>query len=276
MRIAANGLEFDVRTGGPEGGTPVLLLHGFPQHGGMWDLVTPALHAAGLRTYAPDLRGYSPGARPEGGYPMADCVADAVALLDALEVERAHVVGHDWGAVIGWHLAAMPDRARSLTAVSVPHPAAWAQARRADPAEKERTSYMRLFAQPGRAEEVLLAEDARRLRALFDPVDPARREEYVRPLLEPGALTGALNWYRALGGPLPGPARVPATLVWGEEDLAIGPASARGCAAHIADGVDYRFVPLNGLGHWVPDLAPEVVTAEILARAAGGDTSSGS
>jgi pimeloyl-ACP methyl ester carboxylesterase len=270
MRVRANGLEFEVHAGGPADGAPVLLLHGFPQNGGMWDLVTPALHGAGLRTYAPDLRGYSPGARPDGGYPMTDCVADAVALLDALEIDRAHVVGHDWGAVVGWHLAATPDRVRTLTAVSVPHPVAWAQARQADPEERERTAYMRLFAQPGKAEEVLLAEDARRLRALFDPVDPARREAYVRSLLVPGALTGALNWYRALGGPLPGPARVPVTLVWGEEDLAIGPASAQACAAHVADGADYRFVPLKGVGHWVPDLAPEVVAAEILARVAHG------
>jgi pimeloyl-ACP methyl ester carboxylesterase len=270
MRIAANGMQFDVRVGGPDGGAAVLLLHGFPQHGGMWDLVVPALHAAGLRTYAPDQRGYSPGARPPGGYPMADCVADAVAMLDALGLDRVHVVGHDWGAVVGWHLAAMPERARSVTALSVPHPAAWAQARREDPAERERTSYMRLFAQPGKAEEVLLAEDARRLRALFEPVDPARREVYVAPLLEPGALTGALNWYRALGPASPEPSRVPTTFVWGEEDLAIGPASAHACPGFVADGVDYRFLPIPGMGHWLADLVPEIVAAEILARTRHG------
>ena len=64
MRVEARGLTFEVRTGGPEDGEPVLLLHGFPQHGGEWDDVVPALHAAGLRTHAPDQRGYSPGARP--------------------------------------------------------------------------------------------------------------------------------------------------------------------------------------------------------------------
>ena len=266
MRVEANGLEFDVRVGGPAEGPAVLLLHGFPQNGGMWDQITPALHAKGLRTFAPDQRGYSPGARPDGGYPMADCVADAMALQAALGIAPAHVVGHDWGAVVGWHLAAMPGRAHTFTAVSVPHPVGWAQARQADPAERERTSYMRLFAQPGKAEEVLLADDARRLRALFEPVDPVRREAYVQPLLAPGALTGALNWYRAMTPPSLGPALVPVTFVWGEEDLAIGPAAAYACPEHVAPGVDFRFVPLPGLGHWVPDLAPEVVTAEILAR----------
>ena len=64
MQVITRGLTFDVRVGGPSAGPAVLLLHGFPQHGGMWDAVVPALHEAGYRTYAPDQRGYSPGARP--------------------------------------------------------------------------------------------------------------------------------------------------------------------------------------------------------------------
>src|SRR5258705_4878293 len=173
MTVTARGLEFEVRVGGPADGQPVLLLHGFPQHGGMWDAVVPALHQAGLRTYAPDQRGYSAGARPSDvdGYPMVDCVADAVALLDALGVDRAHVVGHDWGSVVGWHLAGgHADRVRSLTAIAVPHPLAVAHAMRTDGGDqRERLAYMRVFAQAGKAEQLLLAEDARRLWQLFEP-----------------------------------------------------------------------------------------------------------
>ena len=124
MTVTARGLEFEVRVGGPAGGQPVLLLHGFPQHGGMWDAVVPALHQAGLRTYAPDQRGYSAGARPSDvdTYRMTEFVADAVALLDALDLGRVHVVGHDWGSIVAWHLAGEhADRVRTLTAVSVPH-----------------------------------------------------------------------------------------------------------------------------------------------------------
>src|SRR6185369_7464160 len=143
----------------------------------------PALHAAGLRTIAPDQRGYSPGARPAGveAYSMHRVVADALGLLDAYGLARAHVVGHDWGAAVGWNLAGRhPDRVATLTAISVPHPAA----------------------------------DARRLRVMLGPV-PA--DDFVRPLTEPGALTGPLNWYRAmsrrdLDGL--GPVTVPTTYVW--------------------------------------------------------------
>src|SRR5688572_26548756 len=96
MQLSARGVEFEVRVGGPEDGPAVLLLHGFPQHSGMWDAVTPALNARGLRTYAPDQRGYAPGALSSDvdNFRMPSLVADAVAMLDALGVEQAHVVGH--------------------------------------------------------------------------------------------------------------------------------------------------------------------------------------
>src|SRR4051794_34288404 len=261
MLVTARGLEFDVRTGGPVDGPAVLLLHGFPQHGGMWDGVVPALHDAGLRTYAPSQRGYSPGARPSDvdTYRMPELVKDAVALLDALGVERADVVGHDWGAVVAWHLAANhADRVRTLTAVSVAHPKAIEQARRTDGGDqKQRSAYMKVFALEGEAEAILLADDARRLRRLFQPLTPAHSERYIRPLLEPGALTGALNWYRRLERPDLGPAQVPVTFIWGNQDPALGRAGAQACGDFVAPGLDYRFVELDGIGHWVADERPE-------------------
>ncbi len=274
MRIDARGLTFDVRAGGPEGGPPVLLLHGFPQHSGEWDDVVPALHAAGLRTYALDQRGYSPGARPEAveAYRLAELVADAVAALDALGVERAHVVGHDWGAVVGWALAAgHPDRVRTLTAVSVPHPAAVAHALANDPQQKARSAYMVLFRQPGKAETVLLALKATALRKLLSGAgDPARVGGYAEPMRAPGALTAALNWYRAMSrrdlaavGPVP----VPTTYVWSDRDVAIGRTAAEACAAHVTG--DYRFVELAGVSHWIPDAAPGPLGEAILARVGG-------
>jgi len=271
MRVHARDMVFDVRVGGPDGGVPVLLLHGFPQHGGMWDGVVPVLHAAGLRTYAPDQRGYSPGARPSDvdTYRMPVFAQDAVALLDSLGLARAHVVGHDWGSIVGWHLAIdHADRVHTLTAVSAPHPAAFTDARRADDDQRQRSGYMSLFAMPGKAEDVLLADDARRLRGLFAGagLSEERLESYVAPLLEPGALTGALNWYRRLERPNLGPAELPVTFIWGRDDPAIGPAAALACASHVAPGADYRFVPLDDVGHWVPDQVPEVVAAEVLAR----------
>jgi pimeloyl-ACP methyl ester carboxylesterase len=268
MKISARGMEFDVRVGGPEGGRPVLLLHGFPQHGGMWDGVTARLNAAGLRTYAPDQRGYSPGARPSDvdTYTMPEFALDAVALLDAFGVDRAHVVGHDWGSAVGWQMAAdHADRVFTYTAVAVPHPAAMAAARSIDD-QRERSSYMRLFATEGKAEDVLLGEDGRRLRDLFAPLHPEVAERYVTPLLDRAALTGALNWYRRMMRVPPGVSTVPVTYLWGTEDPAVSAAAAYGCSDFMAPGVAYRFVPLPGVSHWVPDQAPGAVAEAVLDR----------
>lgn len=266
MLIDARGLRFDVHVGGPDDGAPVLLLHGFPQHSGEWSRVLPALHAAGLRTYALDQRGYSPGARPTAvaDYRITECVADAAAVLDALGVDAAHVVGHDWGAVVGWHLAARdPGRVRSLTALSVPHPAALASGL----AQRARLAYMRVFQRPGLAERLLLGWDAAGLRLVLRGVPRDRIDTYVAPMREPGALTAALNWYRALRGHDAtdlGPVTVPTTYVWSDRDTTVGARAARACADHVHG--DYRFVPLTGVTHWIPDEAPEPLAAAILAR----------
>ncbi|WP_434741302.1 alpha/beta fold hydrolase [Micromonospora sp. SH-82] len=271
MLVEARDLTFEVRTGGPTDGVPVLLLHGFPQHGGEFDEVVPALHAAGLRTYAPDQRGYSPQARPTevADYRIGECVADAVALLDALDAPTAHVVGHDWGALVAWRLAAgHADRVRTLTAVSVPHPTAMAYAMRADPEQKDRSAYIGLFRQTGTAEDVLLADDATALRSLLSGVGDADRvARYLEPMRRPGALTAALNWYRAMS-PADlaevGPSRVPTTYVWSDEDPAVGRTAAEACAGQVTG--EYRFVELPGVSHWIPDERPGALAEAILHR----------
>ncbi|WBB66958.1 alpha/beta hydrolase [Micromonospora sp. WMMD812] len=276
MRIDARGFTFDVRAGGPGDGPPVLLLHGFPQHGGEWDDVVPALHAAGLRTYALDQRGYAPDARPTevAAYRLPELVADAAAVLDALGVDAAHVVGHDWGAVVAWGLAAHhPARVRTLTAVSVSHPAAFGYALAHDVRQKARSSYIALFRQSGgKAETVLLALNAAALRRLLSGVgDAARVARYAGPMREPGALTGALNWYRAMSGAdmkAVGPVTVPTTYVWSDRDVAIGRTAAEACAAHVTG--DYRFVELPGVSHWIPDEAPAALAEAILAQVRAG------
>ena len=99
-------LTFDVRASGPEDGRPVLLLHGFPQTSLSWAAVTPLLTGAGLRCYAPDQLGYSPGARPGdvGAYALPSLAQATADLMTALDVPVADVVGHDWGANVGWAL----------------------------------------------------------------------------------------------------------------------------------------------------------------------------
>lgn len=276
LRTDVGDLTFDVRVDGPEDGRPVLLLHGFPQTSGCWSAVTPLLASAGLRTYAPDQLGYSPGARPADpdAYTAQNLAQVTADLMTALDIPVADVVGHDWGANVAWTLAAWhTDRVRSLTAVSVPHPAAYTAAFRVDPEQKERSAYIRLFWQEGKAEEVLLADDARRLRRMLlgsdgetgVPVEAV--DEYVAVLSAPGALTAALNWYRAMSSDnRVDPVTVPTTYVWSDADVAIGRTAAEACEQFVTG--DYRFVALPGVTHWIPEEAPEQLAAAILGRVA--------
>ncbi len=275
LRVDVGNLTFDVRASGPEDGRPVLLLHGFPETSLSWAAVTPLLTGAGLRCYAPDQLGYSPGARPGdvGAYSLPALAQATADLMTALDVPVADVVGHDWGANVGWALAGWhPDRVRSLTAVSVPHPAAFTAAYRSDPEQKERSAYIRLFRQPGKAEEVLLADEGRRLKRILLGADgetgvPAEAaDEYVAVLSAPGALTAALSWYRAMSSAdKVDPVGVPTTYVWSSGDIAVGRTAAEACAKFVTG--DYRFVELPG-SHWIPEQAPEQLATAVLDRIA--------
>ena len=270
-----NGLTFDVRDAGPPDGEPVLLLHGFPQDSTAWARVEPALHRNGLRTLAPDQRGYSPMARPRGraNYRLRELADDTIALLDAAELDGAHVVGHDWGGIVGWALAAWhPDRVRSLTAISVPHPAAMAKAMLISD-QALRSYYMAVFQLPVLPERALLAGGGTALRRALSrgglPQDAVDR--YVRRMREPGALSAALAWYRALpwnGRDPVGTVRVPTLHVWSTGDAFLGRAATEATAAFV--DAPYRLEVLPDVPHWIPELAPDVVadlvTAHVRAR----------
>ncbi|HKN52531.1 MAG TPA: alpha/beta fold hydrolase, partial [Amycolatopsis sp.] len=145
LRIPTAAGTFDAVAAGPRHGRKVLLLHGFPEFGIEWDRQLRALAAAGYRAVAPDQRGYSPGVRPPGigDYRLDHAVEDVRAMADALGWHRFDLVGHDWGAAVAWIAAAEYScRVRSLTAVSVPHLGAFAEALRTDPAQQEASKYM--------------------------------------------------------------------------------------------------------------------------------------
>ncbi len=264
-RVRRGRLVLDVRDEGR--GPAVLLLHGFPQDGTSWRHVAPRLRAAGLRTLVLDQRGYSPGARPRprGAYRLEFLVADALAVLDDAGVDRAHVVGHDWGGAVAWAAAwSQPERVASLTAVSTPHPAALTRSLlRSDQAL--RSSYMGVFQLPRLPEQVLRRRLERVLTTAGLPRDLA--VHYQERMREPGAARGALNWYRAvpLSRAVPRRVTVPTTFVWGEHDPYLGRTAAeltRGYA-----GGDYEFIALDE-GHWIPELAPDVVADAVVRRAA--------
>jgi pimeloyl-ACP methyl ester carboxylesterase len=266
----AGVLLLDVLTAGPADGRLVLLLHGFPQTSHSWRDVWPALVEEGYRVAVPDQRGYSPAARPPdvASYRVERLVADALAVLDHLGAERADVVGHDWGAAVGWQLAARhPDRVRTLTAVSVPHPRAFLEALQEDPDQQARSQYMRDWRAVGETEQALLADDGRGLREVFGPTTEA--DVYVAHMHVPGALTAALNWYRAqsrrdLEGM--GAVRVPTLHVWSDGDHALGRWATERTAAHVEG--EYRLEVLPGVSHWVPEEAADQLVELVLGHLA--------
>ncbi|TFV85957.1 alpha/beta fold hydrolase [Blastococcus sp. CT_GayMR16] len=267
-----DGLTFDVRDAGPADGEPVVLLHGFPQDSAAWDLVAPALHQAGLRTLAPDQRGCSPMARPRGRgrYRLRETTADVLALMDAAGLESAHVVGHDWGGIVAWALAAWhPDRVRTLTALSVPHPAAMAKAMVTSD-QALRSYYMFAFQLPYLPERLLLSGGGTPLRRMLRSGGLSREAaaHYVARMHEPGALSAALGWYRALpmsGRDRVGVVRVPTLHMWSTGDAFLGRAGIDATARFV--DAPYRLEVLEDVSHWIPELAAdrvaELVTAHV-------------
>ena len=261
-----NGLTFDVLDDGPLDGDPVVLLHGFPERASSWRHVAPLLHERGLRTYAPDQRGYSPRARPprRWHYRVQDLVGDVVALID--EIGRpVHLVGHDWGAAVGWGTAARhPSKVRTYTAVSVPHPSAFTRAVLTS-RQARKSWYMLAFQVPWAPEQQAdeFPDALRKGGMTSEEVDRFREE-----ILEYGAFHYGLMWYRGIPFSDPrawgGKVRVPTAFVWSDRDIAVGPQGGK----HNTHYVDapYQYVELNGVSHWIPTQAPEALAEAILAR----------
>lgn len=273
--IEANGLTFQARESGPTDGEPVILLHGFPETSHMWIPLMERLASEGYHCLAPDQRGYSPGARPEGkdNYRYRDTAGDVVALADAMGWDRFHLIGHDWGAGAGWSVVALwPDRLKSWAALSVPHIAAFGGAIRNDPDQMQRSTYVTFFQEPGVAEQALSADDFAALKGIWTASDETEKEEYLALFRQPGTLTGALNWYRGSNGISPtdpevtfGDVSVPTLTIWGNQDMAIGRKSCDDAAGYMKG--PYRFVELDA-GHWLIQEKPAEVTAELIAHLA--------
>jgi pimeloyl-ACP methyl ester carboxylesterase len=266
---------FEVSEQGPQDGPPVVLLHGFPQTSASFSTVARTLAGAGLRTIALDQRGYSPGARPAdvSEYTWQKLVGDVTGLLDSLGLADAHIVGHDWGAIVAWSLAATrPERVRTLTAVSVPHLRAMYEvlgdSGEAGAEQRQRSDYVQLFRmEGGKAEDVLLANNARALHDVYSPLPESLILPHYGALSQRAALTAALNWYRVIDvkASLELPTvTVPTTFVWSTEDIAIGRAAAERCGAYVSG--DYRFVELDGISHWIPDQAPAELARAVADR----------
>jgi pimeloyl-ACP methyl ester carboxylesterase len=271
--VLLNGLEFTYLAAGPENGKPVIFLHGFPQFADVWTLLLDELSALGIRAVALDQRGYSRKARPTAieAYAISELTSDVLGLATILGWPNFHLVGHDWGGFVAWALAAeQPGRVQSLTVLSTAHVDAFLDAVASDPDQKARSGYIQFFKMPGQvAEDLFLKNDGVRLRAVFqDKVPEEHVSRNVQRFLEPGALTAALNWYRALDlDARIGPVNVPTLYVWGDKDMAVGKVAAEATREYV-DG-PYRLEVLPGYSHWLQDEAPESVRNFIIGHLTG-------
>jgi pimeloyl-ACP methyl ester carboxylesterase len=262
LRIPTPAGTFDAVAAGPPSGRKVLLLHGFPEFGIEWEHQLRRLAAAGYRAVAPDQRGYSPDVRPGrvADYGLDQAVCDVRAIADALGWWRFDLVGHDWGAAVSWVAAARhAHRVRSLAAVSVPHLGAFAEALRTDPAQQEASAYMDDFRRPAPIpENEILAAGPPDLPG----VDPAKCRQYFARLSEPGALTAALNWYRA--NDFEGYEQkvdVP-TLFIASDDPMVAPSGIHATEDWVTG--PYRLEHLAGVGHFIPEEAAGRTTSLLL------------
>ena len=270
-----DGLTFDVSDTGPADGRVVILLHGFPEDRHCWDQLAASLAGAGYRVLAPDQRGYSPGARPPGrrAYTLDRLAGDVLALATIAGADRFDVVGHDWGAVVAWYLAgAHPDRIRSLTALSVPHTQAFVGAMIRS-SQLLHSWYMLFFQLPRLPELVAGRAGERRFVAQLERsgLDESSARRYAVRAATPGAMTGPINWYRAL--PLEirnrlGPITTPTLFVWGERDPFVTRVAAERCAGHVVG--PFLFVPLEDGTHWLPTGSAAEVAPLLLDHLAGG------
>jgi pimeloyl-ACP methyl ester carboxylesterase len=269
LMLEVNGIRMHAMTTGQ--GPAVLLLHGFPDTHVVWRKQVGVLAAAGYRVLAPDLRGYGRSDAPGSvhDYTLEKLRGDVLGLLDVLKIDKVSLVGHDWGGLIGWQLAALaPQRVDRLVALSTGHPSAIA---RAGLIQHLRMTYVLGFMLPVVAEQMLRAGDWFMLRQFTG--EPGQADHWKRDLSPPGRLTAALNYYRAnIGLALPQGyprVRVPVMGVWSDGDPALGEKQMRDSARYV--DAAFRFERIHDADHWLQLTAHERVN-RLLLDFLGGDS----
>ncbi|AVT76841.1 epoxide hydrolase [Rhodopseudomonas palustris] len=276
--LEANGLRFAVDTAG-QGDTVALLLHGFPEARQSWHRQIPFLAELGWRVAAPDLRGYGGTSRPEGkaAYSIEHLTDDVAALFAALGGKRRILIGHDWGGVIAWQTALRGKvHLDGLIILNAPHPDAFARELARGWAQRRRSWYVAFFQLPWLPEWLLTRKGGAPLVKMFkshsQKIPAEQLEIYRRNMLQPGAATAMLNYYRANFSGLAGGAgsnpviTVPTLLIWGKDDLALDIALTEGNEQFVED---FTLHKLPRASHWVQQDAPDEVNATIAEWARG-------
>ena len=253
-------------------GPLVVLLHGFPQCWHAWRWQIPALAEAGLRVIAPDLRGYNLSGKPVGvdNYHIQRLAEDVRQVILQSGAMRASVIGHDWGGYIAWRLAAChPDLVERLALLNAPHPGVWLRELRR-PRQLARSWYQFFFQLPALPEMFMRWRDYAVVRTILrrDPARPGafsaeEIHQHREALAQPGALTAAINYYRAAFRAGPGEIRrslrrldLPTLVIWGEQDRYLNGRLTHGLEDWHGN---LRVERLPAASHWVMNDAPEEV-----------------
>lgn len=253
-KIRTGELEFDCRVSGDEENRLIIFLHGFPETSHMWINLMEKLSTLGYFCVAPDMRGYSKNACPKGvkNYTIKKLCDDILNIADSFNANKFHLIGHDWGAVIGWNVVYQnPDRVISWTALSVPHPRGFTKAIKMDKEQRKKSRYIGWFQFPLIPEIMFRKNNFEKFRRLWKNSSPEEQEEYLSVFKRKRTLTAALNYYRALGRrkkPQIGDITRPTLFIWGKKDLAIGRVAAENNHKYMQG--DYTFLELEG-GHWL-------------------------
>jgi epoxide hydrolase 4 len=284
QEIPTNGIRLHVVQTGPVTGPLVLLLHGFPEFWYGWRYQLPSLAAIGYRIWAPDQRGYNLSDKPPGiaAYRLEVLAADVLGLLDATGQEKASIVGHDWGGVVGWWLAShAPHRLERMVVINAPHGAVMRQHLRRHPAQWLKSAYIGFFQLPWIPELVSRMGHWRLLvRALQQSSRPgtfttADLEHYRQAWAHPQGYHAMLNWYRAAvrkppSFPVHRPITVPTLLIWGALDVFLSREMAQSSIALCQGG---QLAMLEEGTHWVHHEEAARVNALIDTFLRGGQAS---
>ncbi|MFS0561321.1 alpha/beta hydrolase [Terribacillus sp. 179-K 1B1 HS] len=274
LTVKANGINLHMAAAGPNDGELVILLHGFPEFWYGWKEQIVPLAEQGFRVLALDQRGYNLSDKPEGAdkYVLDMLRDDVLSVIRVFQREKAIIIGHDWGGVVGWHLAVTrPEHVEKFIVINMPHPASMPKILATEPLQWFKSSYMAFFQMQDALERSLAANDYHRLAMALTKFSQAGAfsqldvDHYKEAWAKPGALTGMLNWYRALtekdnismyGKKDSVMVHVPTKIIWGIKDQFLLKKLAQKSTEFCTD---YELVYIDDATHWVHHEQPEIV-----------------
>ncbi|MHA1206330.1 MAG: alpha/beta fold hydrolase [Candidatus Hodarchaeales archaeon] len=262
--ISTNGIKLHTAFCGPENGKPVILLHGFPDAWFGWESQIQELASEGFRVIIPDQRGYNLSDKPKGksNYHMRVLSEDILGLADSLELDKFHLVGHDFGAMVSWSIATIsPERLQSLIIANVPHPRVMQKFLRKNLGQIRKSWYAFFFRIPRLPEKFVRRKNWKLLiSAMARGLSDEERNRYREAWAQENAITSMINWYRAIcvrsnsQSKTSSRITVPTIILWGKKDPHLSYEMAQLSVDVCEDG---KLITFEEASHWVHQDEPD-------------------